>query len=232
MNDTSGRHTKTARIAVPNLSVRTHKALNIDVAASRPLFNSLAQNLVDKGYSVHKNALPIGLSQSLLNQIEEMPPSNFCKAGIGRNNYFGVNPHIRSDEISWIDGATKPESALIFWMNSLQASLNLRLYLGLVSFESHFALYRKGNFYRRHRDAFSGEGNRVLSVVIYLNKNWSAVDSGELVLFPSGENTAITVAPEFGTMAVFLSEDFPHEVLPTNCDRYSITGWFSRNSLA
>jgi SM-20-related protein len=31
-------------------------------------------------------------------------------------------------------------------------------------------------------------------------------------------------------LVVFLSEEFPHEVLPTATDRYSIAGWFRVNT--
>jgi SM-20-related protein len=107
----------------------------------------------------------------------------------------------------------------------------------LFSFESHFAHYGKGDFYKKHKDAFKGEGNRVLSVLVYLNQDWSADNGGELVIYtkPSSDSCVIDdskvlVTPSFGTIVVFLSEDFPHEVLPAKCDRYSIAGWFHLNS--
>ena len=39
-----------------------------------------------------------------------------------------------------------------------------------------------------------------------------------------------TVQPFYGRFVVFLSERFPHEVLPTTSTRYSIAGWFRVNS--
>ena len=38
------------------------------------------------------------------------------------------------------------------------------------------------------------------------------------------------VMPRMGKLAVFLSEEFPHEVLPARRDRYSIAGWFRVNT--
>lgn len=35
-----------------------------------------------------------------------------------------------------------------------------------------------------------------------------------------------------GTLVVFLSEEFEHEVLPAKRDRYSIAGWFRVNPSA
>src|SRR5690606_33675317 len=101
----------------------------------------------------------------------------------------------------------------------------------LFSFESHFAHYGTGDFYKKHLDAFKGETNRVLSLVYYLNPGWLPEDGGELKLYLSeDEGRTINVTPAFGTLVVFLSEDFPHEVLPAKRDRYSIAGWFRVNT--
>lgn len=47
-------------------------------------------------------------------------------------------------------------------------------------------------------------------------EGWRPTDGGELVLFePSGEAAMATVSPTFGRMIIFLSELFPHQVLPS-----------------
>jgi SM-20-related protein len=38
------------------------------------------------------------------------------------------------------------------------------------------------------------------------------------------------VAPQAGTLMVFMSAQWPHEVLPATRDRLSITGWFRRRA--
>ena len=77
----------------------------------------------------------------------------------------------------------------------------------------------------------------MLAVVVYLNQHWSAADGGELVIYDDKspdssvvDQNIITVIPNFGTVVVFLSEEFPHEVLPARRDRYSIAGWFRLNN--
>ncbi|WP_370298268.1 2OG-Fe(II) oxygenase, partial [Pontibacterium sp.] len=88
-----------------------------------------------------------------------------------------------------------------------------------------------GAFYKRHVDAFRGEANRVLTMVVYLNPDWTADDGGELVLYTSDtDQEGIKVVPAMGTVVVFLSEEFPHEVLPAYRDRFSIAGWYRVNS--
>lgn len=38
------------------------------------------------------------------------------------------------------------------------------------------------------------------------------------------------VLPQAGTLMVFMSAQWPHEVLPATRDRLSITGWFLRRA--
>jgi len=44
------------------------------------------------------------------------------------------------------------------------------------------------------------------------------------------DHEGIKVVPLFGTIVVFLSEEFPHEVLPARRDRFSVAGWFRVNA--
>ena len=112
----------------------------------------------------------------------------------------------------------------------MQRFLNQRLFLGLFSFESHFAHYSPGAYYKRHYDAFQGEENRVLSIVTYLNPSWGNTEGGELVLYcGERDSEGIKVVPLYGTVVVFLSKEFPHEVLPASRDRYSVAGWYRVN---
>jgi len=205
------------------------------------LFESISNDIIDKGYSIRPYALPENLTTLLLQQISDMPSTQFTRAGIGRAKDHNINDFVRTDEICWITHNNDASSAWINWAEKLQTYLNKRLFLGLFSFESHFAHYAKGDFYKKHKDAFKGEGNRVLSIVVYLNPNWSAADGGELVIYdnksPSvsivdkaDSNNQTKVIPSFGTIVVFLSEEFPHEVLPAKRDRYSIAGWFRLNN--
>lgn len=138
---------------------------------------------------------------------------------------------MRTDEISWITGESDAGKLWLDWTSRLQTFLNQRLFLGLFSFESHFAHYSPGAYYKRHYDAFRGEANRILSVVTYLNPAWGHTDGGELVLYKDdSDRDGIKVVPLYGTVVVFLSEEFPHEVLPSTRDRYSIAGWFRVNT--
>lgn len=195
-------------------------------------FATLAQDIFVKGYSVQENVLPLALGDLMLAALQSKHVSDcFRKAGVGRHIDFHLNDRVRTDSIAWIDGATEAGEAWLAWTSAMQAFLNKELFLGLFSFESHYAHYAKDDFYLTHLDAFKGEDNRRLSIVVYLNRNWIAADAGELVLYTPGADAEIPVrvAPKFSTLVAFLSEDIPHEVLVTNTDRFSVAGWFRVN---
>jgi len=195
------------------------------------LFNRVAQDILHKGYSINPMSLPLDLTHSLCDQIMEMSSEHFSSAGVGRDRQYMVNNFVRSDEICWINGDSSAGAQWLNWTKGLQTYLNRKLFLGLYSFESHFSHYGPGDFYKRHLDAFKGQANRVLSLIVYLNSDWQDTDGGELVIYGSDEDQeGIRVTPALGTLVAFLSEDFPHEVLPTRRDRYAIAGWFRLNT--
>lgn len=194
------------------------------------LFERIASDLLEKGYSISPAALPVGLSDDICEQLYGLDNIDFTPAGIGRQNRHMQNEFVRTDRICWFTGETPTGQRWLDWAARLQTYLNRRLFLGLFSFESHLAHYGPGDFYKRHYDAFRDQRNRVLSMVVYLNPHWSPEDGGELVLFTADEDQeGIKVIPLLGTIVMFLSEEFPHEVLPAKRDRYSIAGWYRVN---
>jgi SM-20-related protein len=195
------------------------------------VFSSIADNLTDRGYAILPAALPLEMADALVVEASEERIDLYSSAGIGRGTQQIQNEFVRKDEIRWINGQTPAEQQWLQWCAELQNYLNRRLFLGLFSFESHFSHYRPGDFYKRHVDAFKGQANRVLSIVAYLNPQWAHDDGGELVLYQDVHDLdGIRVTPLLGSIAIFLSEEFPHEVLPTQRDRYAIAGWFRVNS--
>lgn len=195
------------------------------------LYQKITDDLVMQGYSINPKALPLSLAKALYQQLQDLNRAEFDTAGIGRQQAHTVDTRIRTDEICWINGSTDSGQNWLNWAGGLREYINSQLFLGLFSFESHFAHYGPGDFYKRHLDAFKGESNRVLSLVVYLNPDWEPQDKGELVLYrDESDLEGIKVAPSFATVVAFLSEDFPHEVLPAKRDRYSIAGWFRLNN--
>ncbi len=195
------------------------------------VFDVMAESLSDCGCVILPSALPPLLLDDLFHHRLQMEADLYQQAGIGRGDDHVHNTFVRTDEICWIDGSSKPGRQWLQWCEALRKHLNKRLFLGLFSFESHFAHYAPGDYYKRHRDAFVGESNRILSVVVYLNPGWQTEDGGEWVLYQDDHDTVgVRVMPQYGSLVVFLSEQFPHEVLKANRDRHSIAGWFRLNT--
>ena len=195
------------------------------------VFARIAEDIEQQGYSIRHGALPQDIADALFAHQQQLDDRLYTDAGVGRGDGFLKNEFVRTDEICWIIGDSPAGRLWLQWAAQLQDFLNQRLFLGLFSFESHFAHYAPGDYYKRHYDAFRGETNRVLSIVAYLNPGWATSDGGELAIYRSDHDLVGTrVVPLYGTVVVFLSEEFPHEVLPANRDRYSVAGWYRVNT--
>ncbi len=200
-----------------------------DVNAPEDLcFATIAASLTEKGYCILPDALPSQLALELAAHAQNLSDEQYFNAGIGRANQHMTNRFVRGDEVCWIEGQSEVGRQWLEWTERLRVYLNRHLFLGLFSFESHFAHYPPGTFYKTHLDAFKGQSNRILSVVTYLNHQWMPDEGGEMVIYVGEDSVKVT--PALGTLAIFLSEEFPHEVLPTHRDRYSIAGWFRLNT--
>lgn len=189
-----------------------------------PLFARIADDLERRGLTILPDALPGSLGCDLMATLQALEADDFHRAGIGRETQHDLNAFVRRDRIHWIE---EHPGSWLTWTERLRLFLNRRLLLGLFSFESHFAIYDPGAFYRRHVDAFRGAPNRVLSLVAYLNHGWRPDEGGELVIHE--DEGSIRVTPAFGTLVLFLSDRFPHEVRTAARKRYSVAGWFRVN---
>ncbi|UZD67496.1 2OG-Fe(II) oxygenase [Marinobacter sp. AN1] len=153
------------------------------------------------------------------------------RAGVGRGSDFTRDRSVRRDRIAWLNGQTPAQQQLFGFLEQVRVGLNRRLFLGLQRFEAHYASYQPGDFYRRHVDSFRGRASRVVSLVLYLNEGWRPEDGGELQVFnrESPEEICGRVQPDEGRVALFMSEEVPHEVLPAARTRHSIACWFRQD---
>ena len=195
-------------------------------------YQSIAEDIETKGWSIIDNALPEQLCTALHQQIIELPEHAFKAMGIGRGDQLHIDKNYRSDTSHWLDGNTQTEKDYLIWMEGLRLIVTQHLFMGLFDYEAHFAHYASQGFYKRHMDAFSGKSNRKLTTVFYLNPDWDQNDGGELLIYANekGEIPFKTVSPQMNRLVIFLSDEFPHEVLAAQKDRYSIAGWFRLKS--
>ncbi len=187
----------------------------------------MIRQLADQGYAIVDGLLPATDLNELQRSAQYILSAQATQAGTGRGSNHGVNAGIRQDHIAWLDQSDAASAGFLARMEQLRQQLNQQLFLGLFSYECHYARYQAGGFYRKHLDAFKGERNRLLSTVFYLNPDWQAGQGGELLVY-NHDGTAIvtSVTPLANRLVLFLSEEFPHEVLPATRQRLSIAGWF------
>ncbi len=195
------------------------------------LIDTICAGITKNGYVVVEHAFGKPFIKPLLTQLAQLQPSQFKNAGVGRHSDFQTDHKIRGDEIMWVNEDQAACQSYLHWTESLRLALNQRFFLGLFEYECMFAHYPEGAFYQKHLDAFRGQKvnspNRKVSTILYLNPEWSEADGGELLLYqPDQEQPFQKILPQLGTLVVFLSEEFPHEVLPAKKSRHSLTGWF------
>lgn len=158
----------------------------------------------------------------------------FKAAGIGPSNNAQLNHEIRNDFTFWIDeqnwpeGLTYSESMALKnycrFLDLTRDTLKNYFRIGLNSYETHFAVYPPGHFYKKHVDQTADNNRRYFSFVLYLNELWSPKDGGQLVGY-KGDQEIFKILPLNQTLIVFQSS-VEHEVLPSLKERFSMTGWF------
>lgn len=189
-------------------------------------FDAVADGLAESGYAVIDDFLsPAEVAGILSLDGFKNGLLHFRKAGIGKQQDKQINESIRGDYIQWID-RLQADPALTVYLERLQgliSFLNQSLFLSLKDYEVHQTIYPIGSFYKRHLDQFKKDDHRRLSVICYLNENWTENDGGQLRLYlPEGVKDFLPLA---GRLVCFRSDQLEHEVLPATRERLSLTGW-------
>ena len=220
-------------MAAPDQTVKFDNHGGIVLSDANDICRQIALTLGDQGWCVTENFLSPLLIAQLRHETKQLwRKGRFRHAGVGRGDSFEINPRLRTDHVLWLDSANVSGAQQKYFdtVEQLRLAINRELFLGLLQFEAHIALYPKGSFYKKHLDQFRGIGDRTVSVILYLNKDWRQEHGGQLRLYTDHRNPEfyIDILPQGGTLVSFLSARYLHEVLPANRPRKSITGWFSR----
>ncbi len=198
--------------------------------------DKIVSDIYEKGWAVLDGFVSEELRAKLLEEQQRiLKNGQFKSAGVGRGDHFQVRPEIRSDKVFWMEPESLTPLQDKYWkmIDDLRIQLNRKCFLGLRSFESHFAIYPVGSFYKRHLDQFKEVSYRIVSVVLYLNESWNPEDEGALRIYIENEGDGLEhyqdILPLGGRLVVFMSGEIPHEVLPTRRERISITGWLKNH---
>ncbi len=202
--------------------------MNDDKLNESKQFEQLIQGLIDRGYGCCDDFLLPKTLTGLRANIATLNDSGKLKqAGVGNKMVFHEDKLVRSDKMNWIehDSANTHEKEYLSKIWRFIHYLNNTCFASIKNFESHYASYGVGNFYKRHIDQFKTEKGRKYSVVLYLNQDWKQDDGGMLALYPKMAGQ-VNVLPIEGRMVFFRSDEMEHEVRPsTTRERRSIAGW-------
>ncbi|UTH74871.1 2OG-Fe(II) oxygenase [Chromobacterium sp. IIBBL 290-4] len=194
--------------------------------------DTVLDTLAEQGWIVLPQALPAELTANLRQAcLQVWDEGRFHAAATGRADGQARRAEIRSDSVLWLDQVDELPAVRAYnaAMDEIMQAVNRGLYLGLAELESHFAVYPAGAFYKKHLDRFQDDDARTLTTVFYLNENWPADAGGQIRLYlDEACEQFIDVEPQAGTLVLFLSDRFWHEVLPARQQRLSVTGWYRR----
>jgi SM-20-related protein len=189
----------------------------------------IATALADEGWCVMPDFLSAAQTRALADECRAIRDAQrLTPARVGA---LRTATPLRGDSTHWFqaDALSAPQRAFIDRLDALRMTLNRELMLGLVECESHYAVYPPGAGYTRHLDRLRDSDARVVSAVFYLNEAWRAADGGALRLYLA-DGSSRDILPHAGTLLLFLSAQFEHEVLPATRERMSIACWMRQRT--
>ena len=195
------------------------------------ILDRISSEIYQNSYVIVDQFIPEDFRKALLEeQTDLLEAGKFRQAAVGVGEKKQIRTEIRNDQVLWMDPENLSPLQNEYWdkVDQVRKALNQRCFLGLRSFEGHFARYPIGSFYKRHLDQFQQVPHRVVTVILYLNDTWTEEDGGALRMYlplEDGGERVEDIYPLGGRLVVFLSGEIPHEVLPTQKERISITGW-------
>lgn len=189
--------------------------------------DTMPQAIADFGYWSCSSVFDKESLSTLVAQTKA-PAQDLRPAKIGKRVKKRIEKKIRSDLISWQEPSEDHLNSYYSLLQIINERLRQGLFLPIKRTETQLALFPKGGFYLRHKDQHDGSANRLITLVFYLNENWSKLSGGELVLYLDNETKIIE--PMMNHIVVFRS-DIEHEVKFSNDIRKSLSSWFRRDLL-
>lgn len=191
-------------------------------------FEKLIQELIDNEFGCSDDFFLPQTIEGLRANITNLNLSGYLKpAGVGNQSNFQNNKLVRGDKVNWIDDQTSNpfEDVYLKKIWRFIDHMNKTCFTSIKTFESHYANYDVGGFYKRHLDQFKSEKGRKFSIVLYLNEDWKQEDGGMLSIYPQ-KSEQKDILPLGGRLVFFRSDEMEHEVHPSSTrERYSIACW-------
>ena len=196
------------------------------------IFESIAEQILSKSVAVVDDVLDHSILDELSSEaLSEYRDGEFTEASIGKGVAKQRVSEVRGDKVFWLSKENTSLALAAYWgfVDGLRTYLLEFFRVHLERTELHFAVYPIGAFYTPHLDQFRDHGNRVFSLVLYLNKDWKKGDGGELRVH-NDDASYNDIEPLHGRLVCFRSDQVLHEVLEAKKTRISLTGWIRRDA--
>lgn len=193
-------------------------------------FEILIESFIKENVGIDNHFISDALSQHLKqNLLELLSQNKLQEAGTGNELLVSHNKTVRGDSIYWLDRThnNEYENDFLDQIDDFVKYLNRSCFAGINGYEFHYSLYEVGSFYQKHLDQFNNNPSRKYSMISYLNDDWQESDGGQLMIYQNYNNKKVN--PTQGKTVFFKSNELQHEVLVTQKQRMSITGWLKRD---
>lgn len=193
-------------------------------------FEILIESFIKENVGIDNHFISDELSQHLKqNLLELLSQNKLQEAGTGNELLVSHNKTVRGDSIYWLDRThnNEYENDFLDQIDDFVKYLNRSCFAGINGYEFHYSLYEVGSFYQKHLDQFNNNPSRKYSMISYLNDDWQESDGGQLMIYQNYNNKKVN--PTQGKTVFFKSNELQHEVLVTQKQRMSITGWLKRD---
>ncbi|KAF1329184.1 Egl nine 1, partial [Globisporangium splendens] len=195
----------------------------------------MTQSLLQNGYFVVRDAFPKSYLRALKREIavlrdtdqlypnathillkDEQQPTLLQKHHILETELALDTIHV--DQVPTLRAFFDDQVVFAPLQRALPAWLGLSGYMVKLQYnEGH------GGCFPLHFDSY-GEDGKCVTAVLYLNDGWQDGDGGEIVLYPFPKQKVV-IAPRFGDMVLFSSQQMLHRVMPATMPRYCLTTW-------
>lgn len=194
----------------------------------------MTQSLLQNGYFVVRDAFPASYLQAIKREMAHLRDTNQFYPNathiLLKNEQQPTllqKHHILETELALDDIRTQvPVLREFFEDQVVFAPLQRALpdWLGLSGYMIKLQ-YNEGHggCFPLHFDTYGDDG-KCITAVLYLNDAWQEGDGGEIVLYPF-PNEKVVIAPRFGDMVLFSSQQMLHRVMPSVKPRYCLTTW-------
>lgn len=189
-------------------------------------FETLIGSFINENIGIDNHFLSDDLANHLKDNLLALASNNkLLVASTGHDTSLKQDSLVRNDLIYWLDREhdNEYENDFLDQIDDFIKYLNRSCFAGIKSYEFHYSLYEIGSFYKKHIDQFNNNPNRKYSMISYLNQDWEEADGGQLKVYQNYNDKKIN--PSMGKTVFFKSNELAHEVLITNKNRMSITGW-------